>query len=83
MVRSSTWLARALALGVTAALVLAACGGSPSQAPGTPSGTGAASGPQKGGTIYLLTRNKNFTDIDPQRVYTGEDLAFFRSEERR
>lgn len=77
MVRSSTWLARALALGVTAALVLAACGGSPSQAPGTPSGTGAASGPQKGGTIYLLTRNKNFTDIDPQRVYTGEDLAFF------
>ena len=83
MVRSRSWLARVLALGVIAALVLAACGGSPSAAPqgsGTPVGTGEpsqAAGPQKGGTIYLLTRNDNFTDIDPQRIYTGEDLAFF------
>jgi peptide/nickel transport system substrate-binding protein len=83
MVRTSTWLSRVLALGVTSALVLAACGGqTPSAAPGTPTGTGGveptqATGPQKGGTIYLLTRNANFTDIDPQRIYTGEDLAFF------
>jgi peptide/nickel transport system substrate-binding protein len=85
MVRTRSWLARALALGLTAALVLAACGG-----PGPTGVTGSApvssgpvgesqppTGPQKGGTIYLLTRNENFTDIDPQRIYTGEDLAFF------
>jgi peptide/nickel transport system substrate-binding protein len=84
MVRSRSWLSRALALGATAALVLAACGGqTPSTAPqsGGPVGTGdapsQATGPQKGGTVYLLTQNKNFTDVDPQRLYTGEDLAFF------
>lgn len=83
MVRSRSWLNRALALGVTSALVLAACGGqTPSGGPSAPAGTGStpsqgAEGPQKGGTIYLLTRNENFTDIDPQRIYTGEDLAFF------
>ena len=83
MVRSRSWLSRALALGVTSALVLAACGGqTPSGGPSAPAGTGStpsqgAEGPQKGGTIYLLTRNENFTDIDPQRIYTGEDLAFF------
>jgi peptide/nickel transport system substrate-binding protein len=79
-------MSRVLALGATTALVLAACGGqTPSTAPasgGGPQPTGGgesqgAGGPQKGGTIYLLTRNKNFTDIDPQRIYTGEDLAFF------
>jgi peptide/nickel transport system substrate-binding protein len=82
MVRSRTWLARALALGVTTALVLAACGGSPSAAPGTPNGTGgteptAGTGPQKGGTLFLLTNSEGWGDVDPQRVYTGEDLAFF------
>ena len=83
MVRSNTWLARALALGVTTALVLAACGGSPSAAPGTPSGTGtgtesqAPTGPQKGGTLFLLTNAEGWGDVDPQRMYTGEDLAFF------
>lgn len=80
MIRSRFWLSRALALGATAALVLAACGGTPSS--GAPQGsapteTCGATGPQKCGTIYLLTRNKSFTDIDPQRLYTGEDLAFF------
>ena len=83
MVRSSTWLARALALGVTTALVLAACGGTQSPAPATPGGTGdgteptTATGPQKGGTLYLLTNAEGWGDVDPQRVYTGEDLAFF------
>lgn len=83
MDRSRSWLARALALGVTTALVVAACGGTPSAAPSTPAGTGggteptADAGPQEGGTIYLLTQNDNWTDVDPQRIYTGEDLAFF------
>ena len=84
MVRSRSWLARALALGMGTALVVAACGGSPSAAPGTagPGETGgteptAATGPQAGGTLYLLNRAEGWSDVDPQRVYTGEDLAFF------
>ena len=83
MVRTSFWLSRALALGATVALVVAACGGQPASNPpqgSAPTGTGGpsqAAGPTKGGTIYLLTQNDNWTDIDPQRIYTGEDLAFF------
>jgi peptide/nickel transport system substrate-binding protein len=83
MVRSSALLLRALTFCMSAALVVAACGGAPSTAPQgsggvTPTGeaTGAA-GPQKGGTIYLLTDADNWVDVDPQRVYTGEDAAFF------
>jgi peptide/nickel transport system substrate-binding protein len=75
MVRSDARLLRALTLGVATALVLAACGtGTPS-----PSTSGAASGGEdlKGGTIYLLTHNELFDQVDPQRAYTGEDLAFF------
>ena len=85
MVRSRTWLSRALAFGVTSALVLAACGGqtpsgNPPASGGAPSGgvePSQATGPQKGGTIYLLTNADNWVDVDPQRVYTGEDAAFF------
>jgi peptide/nickel transport system substrate-binding protein len=84
MVKSSSWLSRALALGATASLVLAACGGqTPSGPPagsGTPQGSGDASqaaGPQAGGTLFLLTQAEGWGDVDPQRVYTGEDLAFF------
>ena len=74
---------RALSLVATAGLVVAACG------PGaTPSATGGGTpapgdtsaptfSPTKGGTIYLLTNAKNWVDVDPQRIYTGEDLAFF------
>ena len=65
MVRSRAWLLRALAFGITAALVVAACGGTPSAAPAhrrdrRRGGTrpNKAPGPQKGGTIYLLTTQK-------------------------
>jgi peptide/nickel transport system substrate-binding protein len=70
-------------------LVLAACGGTPSStAPGasgpaaTGGGTGTtaptAAGGTKGGTLYLLqpSSNDQWNQIDPQRAYTGEDLAF-------
>jgi len=87
MVRSQAWAFRALAFSVTAMLV-AACGGSntPTQAPtvtGAPGTSAVAAttaptaGPQPGGTIYVLTQAKNWDQVDPQRVYTGEDLAFF------
>ena len=67
---------------------------SPSQAASTPAGSTPveqsappstpAGGPQTGGTLYLLmttaTRGADhFQDIDPQRAYTGEDMAFFNA----
>lgn len=87
MVRSQARSLRALAVGVAVALTLAACsnGGSTS-----PSASGSASGsassgsaspstdtPQPGGTIYVLTQAEQIDQIDPQRMYTGEDLALF------
>src|SRR5664279_2197707 len=51
-----------------------------SQAPGVstqPSTAPASAGPTTGGTVYLLTQADQFDQIDPQRAYTGEDLAFF------
>jgi len=81
MVRSNARVLRALAVGVAAALTLAACGPAASNAPSgaAPSGEspGASAGPQAGGTIYILTQAEQWNQIDPQRAYTGEDLAFF------
>ncbi len=31
---------------------------------------------QKGGTLTILTQAEQFNHLDPQRNYTGEDLAF-------
>lgn len=53
------------------ALALAACGGGsttttpPSSSEGTP-----------GGTLNVLTFDSQFLHLDPQRNYTGEDMAF-------
>ncbi len=81
MLRFDAWLRRALAFGVTTSLALAACGGTtPTAVPGTPppGETPVATEVSKiGGTIFMLTQAEEFDDIDPQRVYTGEDLAFF------
>jgi peptide/nickel transport system substrate-binding protein len=83
MVRSHARMLRALALGVAAALALAACGttGSPSPSGAASSGQ-ASAGPssgagQPGGTIFVLTQAEQIDQIDPQRMYTGEDLALF------
>jgi peptide/nickel transport system substrate-binding protein len=84
MVRSSAWAFRALAFSVVTMLIAACGGGNPSQAPagtGTPGSTTPAAtaptGPTAGGTIYVLTQAEQWDQVDPQRVYTGEDLAFF------
>lgn len=87
MIRSTTHLPRALALAVVVVLAVAACGTSAtspeaSGAAATPAGSsvessGSPNAAQKGGTIYLLTQADNWVDVDPQRLYTGEDLAFF------
>src|SRR6185369_8543376 len=87
MHRPQSWLYRASALSVVGMLI-AACGGSTTPSTGTQptSGTGASSGPvatapgaKTGGTLYLLqpSTSQEWNQIDPQRAYTGEDLAFF------
>lgn len=74
---------------IGAALIAAACGPTPTASPtgsstatqsAQPSlGSPAPSAPpaQEGGTIYLLTQAVQFDQVDPQRVYGPEDLAFF------
>jgi len=75
---------RALTFGVSA-MLFAACGGTPATtaptlAPGVtspPLTLPPAEGAKPGGTITILTDGTKFQDVDPQRIYTGEDLAFF------
>ena len=66
---------RAAALASVAAMTLAACGGGGDgdNEPGTDGGGGGA---QKGGTLTFLTLQDQILHLDPQRSYTGEDLAF-------
>jgi peptide/nickel transport system substrate-binding protein len=82
MVRSNVRLPRALAVGFAAVLLLAACGPGTSPGPsggesGAPSAGESAAGGHAGGTIYVLTQAEQIDQIDPQRMYTGEDLALF------
>ena len=82
IVKSGTRLAAVAAAG---ALLLAACGGSSTSsesgaasAPASAAASGGAGGgePQAGGTAYILTNAEQLLTLDPQVVYTGEDLAF-------
>lgn len=55
---------------VAATMLAAACGGDDG-------GSGGSGGtPTAGGTIYVLTQSEGFAHLDPQRNYTGADLAF-------
>jgi peptide/nickel transport system substrate-binding protein len=68
---------RAAALVSVAAMTLAACGGGGSDDGGNDTATGGGDGkPVKGGTLTFLTLQDQFSHMDPQRNYTGEDLAF-------
>jgi peptide/nickel transport system substrate-binding protein len=68
---------RAAALASVAAIVLAACGGGSGGSNGN-GDSGSASGdkPVKGGTLTFLELQEQIQHMDPQRNYTGEDLAF-------
>jgi peptide/nickel transport system substrate-binding protein len=61
-------------LTLAAGLVLAACGSDD----GSDDEGGGASGEelQAGGTLSWYQTQEDFLHVDPQRVYTGEDLAF-------
>jgi peptide/nickel transport system substrate-binding protein len=72
MARTAT---RRAAVVTVLGLVLAACGGGGSD--GGPDGSGqGGDGPVDGGTLTFLTLQDQFQHLDPQRNYTGEDLAF-------
>ena len=59
----------AVGFALVASVVAAACGGS--------SGSGSEGGtPTKGGTIHILSNGEQIAHLDPQRNYTGDDLAF-------
>jgi peptide/nickel transport system substrate-binding protein len=60
-------IAAALALGVATATVLVT---------GVQS---AQAAPVKGGTLYVITHQDNLDHADPQRIYTGRDIAFMES----
>ena len=60
-----------VAIGVVAgALILAACSG------GSSDGGGSGGEGQPGGTLTILSPAEQFLTLDPQVIYTGEDLAF-------
>ncbi|GAA4357964.1 ABC transporter substrate-binding protein [Angustibacter luteus] len=63
---------RFVAVAAVGALALAACGGNDDSG-GTSGGGDTAA---KGGTLTFLTTLEQFNHLDPQRNYTGEDLAF-------
>jgi peptide/nickel transport system substrate-binding protein len=68
---------RVAALAGATAMVLAACGGGSSSG-GSSGGSSSGGGdkPVTGGTLTMLTLAQQFDNLDPQRVYTGEDLNF-------
>jgi peptide/nickel transport system substrate-binding protein len=67
---------RAVVLASAAAMALAACGGSSGGGTGTGDKAGGSGEPTKGGTLTFLTLADQIQHLDPQRNYTGEDLAF-------
>ena len=71
----STRTARGLAAVAVLAMTVAGCG-SGSGGGGGGSGSGASAEPQKGGTLTFLTLQEQLQHLDPQRNYTGEDMAF-------
>jgi len=67
---------RAAALASAAAMVLAACGGGGDDGGDNGGDSGSSGEPVKGGTLTFLTLADQIQHLDPQRNYTGEDLAF-------
>ena len=60
-------------LATTAAFALATAG----VLVGTTSANAATA--KTGGTLYFITHAEQFDHVDPARVYTGRDIAFFNS----
>lgn len=59
----------ATGIALVASLIASSCGGS----------SGSESSGKAGGTIHILTHAEQIAHLDPQRNYTGSDLAFASS----
>ena len=70
----TTRTARGLAVVAALTFVASACGGGGSG--GSGGGSGGNGSPVDGGTLTFLTLQDQLQHLDPQRNYTGEDLAF-------
>ena len=68
----TTRTARGLAVVAALALALPLAGGAGDDS----SGANSNGGPVDGGTLTFLTLQDQLQHLDPQRNYTGEDLAF-------
>lgn len=67
---------RAQAIGATVLLALSAC--ATNVVPSQPSRTAATPQAIKpGGRIYVLTQSEEWDQVDPQRIFTPQELAFF------
>jgi peptide/nickel transport system substrate-binding protein len=67
---------RAVVLASAAAMTLAACGGGGGGNNDNQGQGGGGEKPTKGGTLTFFTLADQIQHLDPQRNYTGEDLAF-------
>lgn len=71
---------RAAAVLAASGMALAACGSSGGGGGTTPGGGSSSGGSEaqgkKGGELTFITSSEQFNHLDPQRNYTGEDLAF-------
>jgi len=77
MIGPGARLSLRMALGTALALTLAACSGENTSTVQPSKGGSASQAGQAGGTIYILTHGEQWNQVDPQRIYSGEDLAFF------
>ncbi len=68
---------RLAAVATVGALALAACGGGGSSSEGSAAASGGTTEGTSGGTITALTLAEQWQHVDPQRMYTGTDIAFF------
>jgi peptide/nickel transport system substrate-binding protein len=46
---------------------------------GASSASAATAKPVTGGTLFFYTHAEQFPNLDPQRIYTGRDIAFLSS----
>ena len=58
---------------IATALLVAGCSSTSSSAPN------GATGAVRGGTLYFLEHDPKLAHLDPNRIYTGRDLAFMNS----
>ncbi len=67
---------RYVAIASAGALALAACGGGSDDDSTGGATSGSSADAQTGGTLTFLANEEQIAHLDPQRNYTGEDLAF-------